>query len=71
MEALVEAGHGVAIVPRFTAGASRADVVVRPLDGIHPVRHVCALMRPDRAERPSVQLVLDALSAEAERFASA
>ncbi|MET0589593.1 MAG: LysR family transcriptional regulator [Naasia sp.] len=68
IEALVQAGHGVAILPRYTAGASRADVVVRPLSGIHPVRHISALMRPDRAERPSVQLILEALAAEAKDY---
>ena len=32
------------------------------------MRKISALMRPDRAERPSVRLVVEALRAEATRF---
>lgn len=69
VEALVGQGHGVGIFPRFTTQASRrSDIVVRPIAQVDSVRHISALMRPDRAERPSVQLVLEALAAEAARY---
>jgi len=67
IEALVASGHGVAILPRFTAVLSSA-VELRPLVGIVAERHICLLMRPDRAERPSVQLLVAALRAEAEQI---
>jgi DNA-binding transcriptional LysR family regulator len=69
-EALVSSGHGVAILPRFTAILSSA-IELRPLVGVVAERHICVLMRPDRAERPSVQLLVATLRAEAARIQSA
>jgi DNA-binding transcriptional LysR family regulator len=65
VEALVAAGHGIAILPRFTTRAKENGLVTRPLTGVRAVRQISALLRPDRAERPSVRLVVDALRAEA------
>lgn len=67
--ALVAAGHGVAILPRFTT-SPRAGVVTRPLRDVAARRYVVALARPDRAERAAVRHVL-ALLAEAGRRAEA
>ncbi|WP_129338896.1 LysR family transcriptional regulator [Cellulomonas endophytica] len=62
--ALVAAGHGVALLPRYTFGR-RTDVRLLPLRGVRAARRVDALLRPDRAERRVVRLVVDALVAEA------
>ena len=71
-EALVAAGHGIALLPRFTAhGAGDGQLELLPLTGISAVREIVALVRPDRAERPSVRAVLDALRDEADRLSSA
>ncbi len=61
VESLVSAGHGIAILPRFTTRDHENGLITRPLTGIRAQRQVSALMRPDRAERPSVRLVIEAL----------
>lgn len=66
VESLVQTGHGVAILPRFTAGSTASEITLRPLRGVTAERHISALARPDRAERPSVRVILAALQAEAE-----
>lgn len=71
VEALVAAGHGIAILPRFTTRNHENGLVTRPLRGVRSSRLLSALMRPDRAERPSVRRVVRALQAEAERVESA
>lgn len=67
VEALVAAGHGVSLLPRYTAG--RRGAVLVPLAGVRAGRRVDVLVRPDRAERRVVRRVLDALRTEAARFA--
>jgi molybdate transport repressor ModE-like protein len=65
-EALVAAGHGIALLPRYTAdyrGGRR--FALRPLDGLRAGREVDALLRPDRAERVVVKRVLRHLRAVA------
>ncbi|MCU1437080.1 MAG: LysR family transcriptional regulator [Naasia sp.] len=69
-EAVVAAGAGLAILPRYTARLSSSSLELRPLRGVSAQRHISALSRPDRAERPSVRLVIDLLRREAERFAA-
>jgi DNA-binding transcriptional LysR family regulator len=66
MERLVARGHGVALLPRHTT-AERAEgrFALVPLTDIRAGRFVEALMRPDRAARRAVQVVLDELVAEA------
>ena len=59
--ALVTAGAGVALLPRHTAPAA-PGLVLRPLRDLALVRHVDALVRPERALRRGVALVLDELS---------
>jgi DNA-binding transcriptional LysR family regulator len=67
-EAVVASGGGVAILPRYTARASAPALELRPLVGVSAQRHISALSRPDRAERPSVRLVIELLRQEAARY---
>jgi DNA-binding transcriptional LysR family regulator len=65
VEALVSAGHGISLLPRYTtvtAGRFR----LLPLRGVRAARSIAALARPDRAERLAVRRVLDQLVAQAE-----
>ncbi|MEJ5913660.1 LysR family transcriptional regulator [Pseudokineococcus sp. 1T1Z-3] len=57
---LVAAGHGLSLLPRHTCG-HHPDVRLLPLTGVRAGRLVDALVRPDKAERPLVRLVLDEL----------
>ena len=68
IEAIVAAGHGLAILPRYTTRNADNGLITRPLRGLYATRLISALMRPDRAERPSVRVVVEALRAEASRF---
>lgn len=65
VEVLVATGHGIAILPRFTTRDRENGLVTRPLSGVRSERGIWAIMRPDRAVRPSVRLVVDALRDEA------
>lgn len=65
VEAVVRAGHGIAILPRFTTRDRGNGLVTRPLVGIRAKREIQAVLRPDRLERPSVRFVVDALREEA------
>lgn len=69
VEALVAAGHGIAILPRFTTRGRGNGLVTRPLVGIRARREISAVLRPDRFERPSVRLVIQALRDEARAVA--
>ncbi|EHR53243.1 transcriptional regulator [Saccharomonospora marina XMU15] len=62
-EALVAAGHGIALLPRYTVDTRR--VLRRPLAGIRAARQVEAVSRPGAVTRPAVAAVLQALRAEA------
>jgi DNA-binding transcriptional LysR family regulator len=64
IEALVAAGHGVSLLPRYTFGGS-ARVRLVPLAEVRAGRRVDALLRPDRGERVVVRRVLDELRAVA------
>lgn len=68
VEVLVASRHGIAILPRFTTRNRENGLVTRPLVGVRSERVIWALMRPDRAVRPSVRLVVGALRDEATRF---
>jgi DNA-binding transcriptional LysR family regulator len=64
VEALVAAGHGISLLPRYSAG--RTDGVrLLPLADVRAGRRIDALLRPDRAERLVVRRVLDELIAVA------
>ena len=60
VEALVAAGCGLALLPRFTTRL-REGVVLRPLVGVDTGRAVLAIQRPDRAERLAVRRALTAI----------
>ncbi|GAA3794869.1 LysR family transcriptional regulator [Cellulomonas soli] len=62
VESLVAAGHGIALLPRYTSGADPGVRLV-PLTGVRAGRRIEALVRPDRAERLVVRRVLDELQA--------
>jgi DNA-binding transcriptional LysR family regulator len=62
--AMVEAGMGVALVPRMAAGR-RDGVVMRNLGADGPVRHVTAAVRRGGETGRAVNRVLDALLAAA------
>lgn len=69
VEALVAAGHGVSLLPRYSSGG-HPGVRLVPLVGVRAGRQVDALVRPDTAERAVVQVVLAelvALAAELRR----
>jgi DNA-binding transcriptional LysR family regulator len=66
IENLVAAGHGIALLPRYTSrerSAGRFRLV--PLADVRAGRHIEALLRPERAARRAVRVVLDSLVAEA------
>ncbi|MET0302522.1 MAG: LysR family transcriptional regulator [Microbacteriaceae bacterium] len=71
VESVVAAGHGIAILPRYTTRDRENGLITRPLTGLRSERVIWAILRPDRAERPSVRLVIDALRAEAAAFVAA
>ena len=58
--ALVAAGHGVALLPRYTA-LGHPGLRLVPLAGNPAARQVDALVRPDHAQRHVVRRVLDEL----------
>ncbi|MEU8433536.1 LysR substrate-binding domain-containing protein [Streptomyces sp. NPDC029216] len=58
--ALVEAGMGVALIPRMAVGRA-TGVTVRPLPHDRPTRHVIAATRRGGDTAPAVSRVLDAL----------
>lgn len=68
IEAFIEAGLGIAFVPRFTSGAVPDSIVLKPLRGVASARQIVALVRPDVAERLAVRTVLDVLVAQAARL---
>ncbi len=71
VEAMVAGGHGLAILPRFTTRDHGNRLVTRPLIGVRARREISAVLRPDRFERPSVRLVVQALREEARAVADA
>ncbi|HXR44364.1 MAG TPA: LysR family transcriptional regulator [Pseudolysinimonas sp.] len=71
VEAVVAAGLGIAILPRFTTRDRENGLVTRPLTGVRSERVIWAILRPELAVRPSVRLVVDELTAEAAAYAAA
>lgn len=66
-EVLVADGFGVALLPRYSANLRM--VALRPLSGVRAGRNIEVVSRRGATERPAVQLVLDALVAEADTVA--
>ncbi len=60
IEALVAAGQGIALLPRFTT-RGRAGIALRPLREVNSRRWIVAMSRPDKAERQAVRTVIRAL----------
>ncbi|WP_394553436.1 LysR family transcriptional regulator [Agromyces sp. MMS24-JH15] len=71
IEAFIEAGLGIALVPRYTSGPVPPGMVLKPLRGVTSVRQIVALARPDVAQRLAVRTVLDVLGARAARLGAA
>ncbi len=71
LEALVSAGHGLSLLPRYTAVNNQGrGFVLRPLDGVKASRSIVALARPDVAARTTIQQASPA-RAEAQGVAKA
>lgn len=68
VESLVAAGRGIAILPRYTTRDRENGLITRPLKGVRASRLISALLRPDRAERPSVRAVVESLQRVAADF---
>ncbi|MGO4491965.1 LysR family transcriptional regulator [Arthrobacter sp. 2YAF22_2] len=72
LEALVTAGHGLSLLPRYTALKNQGSgFVLRPLRGVKASRSVVVLVRPEVAARTTIQQVLAMLKAEARAVAEA
>lgn len=66
LESMVAAGHGLALLPRYTSRRRAGGrLVFSPLGGVHAARHIEALVRPEQAVRPVVRNVLEILRLEA------
>lgn len=61
IEALVASSGHLAVLPRFTTLAG-ADLVLRPISDVPALRHMSAIMRPDRAQRRAVRTTLAAIT---------
>jgi DNA-binding transcriptional LysR family regulator len=66
---LVARGIGIAVLPRLTLAAGEGRVAVRELPGRSPARHVYAVARESGVRRPSVAVILAALTAAARNLA--
>ncbi|MFC9857662.1 MULTISPECIES: LysR substrate-binding domain-containing protein [unclassified Streptomyces] len=65
---MVEAGMGIALVPRMASRERSEGVVMRVLDADQPRRHVVAAVRQGAERGPAVARVLKALTRAAESF---
>ncbi|WP_020664130.1 LysR family transcriptional regulator [Amycolatopsis benzoatilytica] len=64
-ERLVAAGHGIALMPRYTMDTRRGSGLVgRPLAGIRAARLIEVVCRTGAADRPAVATVIDEMHAE-------
>ena len=69
-ERLVAAGHGIALLPRYTMDTRRGSGLVgRPLAGIRAARLVEAVCRTGARQRPAVAQVVEDLRAEVQELA--
>ncbi|MEV7617291.1 LysR family transcriptional regulator [Streptomyces sp. NPDC089799] len=59
--AMVEAGMGVALIPRMAAAARVTGITVRPLPHDRPTRHVVAATRRGAEAAPAISRVLAAI----------
>ncbi|NKX54648.1 LysR family transcriptional regulator [Arthrobacter mobilis] len=71
MEAMVAAGHGLAMLPRYTSlKAQGRGFTMRPIRDVRAHRSIVALVRSDLAERTTIRTVLGLLREEARLVAS-
>jgi DNA-binding transcriptional LysR family regulator len=71
-EELVAAGHGIALLPRYsTDDRGGRRLARRPLAGVRAARLVEVVLRTSTAERPAVRTLLDVLRAEADALVAA
>jgi DNA-binding transcriptional LysR family regulator len=61
----VAAELGISLVPRLAQAAPPAGVVIVPLTGVPPCRHVFSACRAGAEAGPAVRALLDALRAVA------
>ena len=61
VQGLVAAGVGVALIPKLALSSIRADIVVRALDPVSPVRKVFAATPRAAAVTPALATMLDVL----------
>lgn len=59
--ALVAAGSGIGLLPRYTSAHSPDDIVLLPLEGLCTSRTIDILARPETLRRRSTQRVVEAL----------
>jgi DNA-binding transcriptional LysR family regulator len=71
IETLVASGEGISILPRYTTRDHENGLTTRPLSGVATQRQISALLRPDRAERPSVRAVIEMLRTEGAKVQAA
>lgn len=70
--AVVAAGGGIGLVPRYTVGAAARDgLVLRPLVGLDATRSIDLLTRPETLHRRSVRTIVEALRTAMGRLVSA
>ena len=67
IQGLVATGVGVALIPDLALSAVRGDIVIRPLTGKPPVRHVAAAVLPGGGRSPATAAMLEVLKEVAER----
>jgi DNA-binding transcriptional LysR family regulator len=70
LQGMAAAGLGVAMVPSLCTISTRPDVIVRPLRGRPPVRHILAAVRAGERD-PLVDRFIDGLRAAAQALPSA
>jgi DNA-binding transcriptional LysR family regulator len=66
---LVARGIGIALLPRLTLAAGDARVAVRELPGASPARDLYAVARESAVRRPSVAVIIRALTSAARSLA--
>ena len=64
---LVAGGLGISLVPRLAHIAPPAGVVIVPLTGVAPQRHVFVACRAGAESSPAIRVILDALADSARR----
>ena len=64
---MVAGGLGISLVPRLAHTGPPAGVVIIPLVGVPPKRHVFMACRAGAESSPAIRAVLDVIAASARR----